>query len=95
MDGAKEVAGGLVVAGGNAAILLELIEELLNQMTCPVQVLVVVARLLAAALGRNHDVFASVVQGIDDPFLGIVSFVGNDRGRWPRRVTFRTWCLFQ
>jgi hypothetical protein len=58
-------------------------------------VLVVVARLLAAALGRNHDVFASVVQGIDDPFLGIVSFVGNDRGRWPRRVTFRTWCLFQ
>ena len=30
MDGAKEVAGGLVIAGGNAAILLELVEELLD-----------------------------------------------------------------
>lgn len=82
MDGAKDITGGLVVAGDNAAILLELVEELLNQMTCQVQVLVVVAWLLAAALGRNHDVFASVEQRIDAPFLGIVSFIGNDRGRW-------------
>lgn len=81
MDGAKEVAGGLVAAGGNAAILLELVEELLNQMMRPVQVLVVATRLLAAALGRNHDVFASVEQQIDDLFVGIVSFVCNDRSR--------------
>jgi len=63
MDSAKEVADGLVVAGGNAAILLELVEELLNQMTCPVQVLVIVARLCTTGLGRNRDVFAGLVQG--------------------------------
>ena len=82
IDGTEEVAGGLVVAGGNAAILLELVEELLDQVTCPVQVLVIFARLFAAALGRNHDAFARVLQGIDDPFLGIVSFVGDDGGSW-------------
>jgi hypothetical protein len=41
MDGAKEVAGGLVVAGSNAAILLESVEEVLDQVTCPVQVLII------------------------------------------------------
>ena len=82
MDGTKEVAGGLVVAGRNAAILLELVKELLNQVTCLVEMLVVVARLFAAALGWNHDVFAGVVQGGNDPFLGVVRFIGNDRGRW-------------
>lgn len=45
MDGAEEVAGDLVVAGSNAAILLELVEELLDQVTGPVQVLVIFARL--------------------------------------------------
>jgi len=33
----EEVAGVLAVDGGNAAILLELAEELHNQMPCPVQ----------------------------------------------------------
>lgn len=82
IDGTEEVTGGLVVAGGNAAILLELVEELLNQMTRPVQVLVVFAPLFAATLGRNHDAFARVVQWINDPFLGIVRFVGDDGGGW-------------
>ena len=82
MDGAEEVAGGLVVAGGNAAILFELGEEVFDQVTSPVQVLVIVTWLFAAAFGRNHDAFARVLQGIDKPFLSIVRFVGNDRGRW-------------
>jgi hypothetical protein len=43
MDSAEEVTGGLVVAGGNAAILLDLVEELLNEVTRPIEVLVVVA----------------------------------------------------
>jgi hypothetical protein len=30
MDGAEEVAGSPIVAGGNASILLELVEELLD-----------------------------------------------------------------
>jgi len=43
MDGAEEVAVGLVVAAGNAPILHERIEELLDQVTGPVQVLVILA----------------------------------------------------
>lgn len=80
INGAEEVAGGLVVAGGDAAILLELGEELLDQVTRPVQVFVIVTRLFAAALGRNDDAFARVLQPIDHPFLGIVGFVGNNGG---------------
>ncbi len=82
MDHDEKFLSGLVVAGGNAAILLELVKELLNQVTCPVEMLVVIAWLSAATLGRNHDVFASVVQAGNDPLLSVVRFVGNDRGRW-------------
>lgn len=52
MDGVEEVAGGLVVAGGNVAILLELVKELLNQVARPIQMLVALA-LFVAALGRR------------------------------------------
>lgn len=55
---------------------------MLKQAKGPAQVLVIVARLCTTVLRRNHDVFAGIVQGIDDPFLGILSFVGNDRGCW-------------
>ena len=82
MDGTEEVAGGLVVARGDAARLLELVEELLNQVACLAQMLVIVARRLAAALGRNHDAFARLLQGSDDPLLGIISLVGNDCIGW-------------
>ena len=80
MDGAEEVAGSLIVAGGNAAILLELVKELLDQVPRPIQMLVIVTRLFAAAFGRNHDAFACLLQGIDDALLGIVSSVGDDNG---------------
>lgn len=80
MDGTEEVTGGFVVAGGKAAILLELVEELLDQMPRPVQVLVIFTRLFAAALGRNDHAFACLLQGIDDALLRIVSFVGDDGG---------------
>jgi hypothetical protein len=66
--------------GGNAAILLEHVEELLDQVTGPVQVLVIFARLFAAALGRNHETLARFLQGNDGPFLSIVSPVGDDGG---------------
>ena len=80
MDSAEEVAGSLIVAGGNAAILLELVKELLDQVPRPIQMLVIVTRLFAAALGRNYNAFARDLQGIDDPCLGIVSSVGDDSG---------------
>jgi hypothetical protein len=41
MGGAEEVAGSLVAAGGNASILLGLVEGLPDEMTGPVQVRVI------------------------------------------------------
>ena len=93
MEGTEEVAGGLVVTSGNAAILLELVEKLLNQVTCLVQVLVVLTGLSAAALGRNDNAFACLVQRIDEPLLGIVSLVGNDGGS--RRVSQQSISAFE
>lgn len=81
MDGIEEVACSHLIAGGNAAILLELIEGLFNQVVCPVQVLIVFAGLPATALGKNHDILARILQGINDPRLGIVRFVGANNYR--------------
>jgi hypothetical protein len=52
----------------------------IDQVTGAVQMLVILARLFAAALGRNDDAFACILQGIDDALLRIVSFVGDDGG---------------
>jgi hypothetical protein len=73
--------------------LLEPIEELLNQVTRPIEVLVVVAWLFATALGRDHDIFASGAQRVDHPLLGILGFVGSDCGRW--RIEQQGVCAFQ
>lgn len=51
VDGAEEVAGGLIVPADNAAILLKLVEELLDQVTGSVQVLVILGGCLRQRLG--------------------------------------------
>lgn len=81
VDCPEKVASGLVVAGGNSAILLEFVEEILDQMTRLIQMPVIFARLLAVALGGNDDAFPSVFQGRDHPFLSIIGFIGDDRVR--------------
>ena len=63
MDCAEKVASGFVVAGGDSAILLEPVEEILDQMTSLIQMPVIFTRLLAVALGGNDDAFAGVFQG--------------------------------
>jgi hypothetical protein len=34
MDDGEEISGGFVVAGGDGAVLLELAEEILEEVTC-------------------------------------------------------------
>ena len=81
MDCAEKVASGLVVAGGDGAILLEPGKEILNQVTRPIQMPVMVAPLLAVALGGNDDAFAGVFQGRDHPLLGVIGFIGDNSVR--------------
>lgn len=77
MDGAKEVARGLVVACGYGSVLLELGKEVLDHMPRLVQGFVVFARLLVGAARWNHHRLARLEQRVNHPGLGIVGLVGN------------------
>ena len=81
MDGAQEVARGLVVAHGNGAVLLEPGKEVLDQVTGPVQVAVIAALVLARADWRNHHGLACLYQWLDHPGLRVIGLICNDRVR--------------
>lgn len=68
--------------GGDAAVLLELIEELIHQVPVSIQMPVVFKLVLASALGRDRNALASFLQGLNDPLLCILGFVGNDNVGW-------------
>jgi hypothetical protein len=63
MDDAEEIAGGFIVAAGNAAILLEFVKELLYRVTGLVQMLVILSRLLAAVPGAIKTAACAFCKG--------------------------------
>ena len=63
MDGGEEVARGLVVAGGDGTELLEFGEEVLDEVTRLVDVLVVVARQSPVCLGGITAIFPAAASG--------------------------------
>ena len=74
MDGAEEVSGGLIVAGRNRSVLLELTIEILHEVARLVQFLVVEALNLSITLGRNDELFpAGGKQRLDDALVGVES----------------------
>ena len=75
MDGGKEVSGGLVIAGRNGSVLLELTIEVLHEVARLVQFLVVEALNLSITLGRNDELFSCRKQRFDDTLIGIGSLV--------------------
>ena len=79
MDGGEEVPCGLVVTGGDAAELLELGEEVLDQMACFVEISVVIAGRLPVRLGRDHCGLASSSERHDDPLSGVECLIGDQR----------------
>jgi hypothetical protein len=83
MDSTEEVTGSLVLAGGEAAILSELVEEWLDQVPRPIQMLVIITRLFAAPLEWNRNAFVHILQGIDDSRLGIESWSATTVGPCP------------
>ena len=77
MNGAEEIAGGFVIASGNAAVLLEPSEEVFDQMAGFVQMPVETALVLTRCARWNHDAFARLEQRFNHALLCIVGFVGN------------------
>lgn len=75
MDAGEEVSGGLVVARGNGAVLLELAVEILDEMACLVHFFIKSALVFAIALRRDHDVFSCLAKRFDHPLVGIEGFV--------------------
>ena len=79
MNGGEEVSGGLVVAGRNRSVLLELTIEVFHEVARLVHFLVVEALNLSIAPGRNDELFSCRKQRLDDTLIGIESFVCQQR----------------
>ena len=75
MDGGEEVSGGLIIAGRNGSVLLELTIEVLHEVARLVQFLVVEALNLSITLGWNDELFSCREQRLDNAFIGIESLV--------------------
>ena len=78
MNSAEEIASGLVVASGDAAVLLKPCEEVFDQMASFVQMPVVVALILARAARWNHDGLAGLEQRADHASVCVVGLVGDE-----------------
>src|SRR5207248_9558800 len=75
MDAGEEVSGGLVIAGGNGAVLLELAVEILDEMACLVHFFIESTLVFAIALWRDHQVVSCRAKRFDHPLVGIEGFV--------------------
>ena len=73
----KERIGELVVARGDAAVLLDLVEEALDEIALAVEGEVGLARLLAVGLGWDDRRDATLLEILDERIC-VVALVGDD-----------------
>ena len=78
MDGREKITCGLVIAGCNGSELLELIEKILDQVTCLVPVFVINSFVRAMASRRYERSFASPSQWFKYLYVGVITFIGQD-----------------
>jgi len=81
VNGSQEVAGSLVVASRDGAILLDACKEVFDQMPGLVQMPVVRTLRFTVRLGRDDDLLLRSQQGFNDPFIGIKRLIRNHRLR--------------
>ena len=75
INGGQKMTRCCVSAGGNSAILLEFAEEIFNQVSCPIKVFVIIARLFAVSFGWDDRCCSSLLEKIKNPFVSIISLV--------------------
>ena len=76
MQEGEEVAGGFVVAGGDASALFELREQTFDVVAFAIQLFVVKSLHLAVALGMN-DGLASLIVNRLQHLVAVVALVGD------------------
>jgi hypothetical protein len=89
VDGSEEVARGLVIACRDGAELLHLCEEILNQVTCRIEVLIEFTWQGSVGARRDHRGLPGSSQRFEDPLVGVEGFVGDQSiglHRWQEMI---------
>jgi hypothetical protein len=81
IDGGQKVARRLIIAGGNGTELFDLSKEILDQMACVVEMMIVAPRGATVCFWRNHGSFAGCRQRFEDALRGVESFVADQNVR--------------
>lgn len=74
----QKVPCPFIVACGNPSILLELGKEILNQMSCFVQVSIILTLNSTVALRRDNRCFTLLFKSLKHALISIVSLVGQE-----------------
>jgi len=77
MDSGEKVCCCFVIASGNSPVLLKLAEEILDQVSGLIEFSVIGALCFSVAFGWDHSAFAISLELVNDPFMRIEDFVGN------------------
>jgi hypothetical protein len=84
----KEVRGGLVVAGGHTPVPLYLAEEVLDEVSSPVELATELALVVPIRFRRDYDFHAPLLDLVDDS-IRIVALVGDEALALRRRYESR------
>ncbi len=80
MDCGEEISGEFVVARGDGAVVFDLVEEALHEITFAVEGEVTFPLDRAVGLGRDHRGDSPRDEGLDQP-IGVISLVAEQRLR--------------
>jgi hypothetical protein len=74
---AKEVRGGLLVAGGHTPVPLYLAEEVLDEVPSPVELATELPLVFPIRFRRDHDLHAPLFDRVDDS-VRVITLVGDE-----------------
>ena len=74
-DGGKESVGELIVAGGESAVLLELVEEALDEIALTVEGEIGFARLATIGFRGDDGCDATLLERLDQR-VGVITLIG-------------------
>ena len=75
INGGQKMTRCCVSAGGTCAIWLEFAEYMLNQVSCPIKVFVIIARLFAVSFGWDDRCCSSLLEKIKNPFVSSIGLI--------------------